>query len=165
MLFFTSDTHFGHYNIIKFCSRPFLSVEHMDEAIISNINRLVQPNDTLYHLGDFSFRAPLGMSYYRDRINCKNIHLILGNHDVIKIQDKRLFSTISDLKQIKANKKKIIMCHYAMRVWNSSHHGSIHLYGHSHNTLPRTEKSFDVGVDCWNYCPISLDEVIKNTEN
>src|SRR5687767_6005129 len=79
--FFTSDTHWGHKNIIKFCSRPYASVEEMDEAMITNWNDRVRPGDTVYHLGDFTFyRREDQQRRIIDSLN-GNIKLILGNHD------------------------------------------------------------------------------------
>lgn len=156
MIWFTADTHFGHKNIIEYCNRPFASVEEMDETIINNINAVVKPEHTIYHLGDFSFG---GTFHYRSKINCKNVHLILGNHDKLKMLEKRCFSTVSMIKEVRYAKQFIVLCHYGMRVWNKSHHGSWSLYGHSHGTLPPIQNSMDVGVDCHDYQPLSFDDV------
>jgi calcineurin-like phosphoesterase family protein len=154
---FTSDTHFGHSNIIKYCNRPFANVDAMDDHMISNWNKLVKPGDIVYHLGDFAFR---NVERY---INCLpgNIHLIFGNHDHMARKKRDLFDWTGDFKEIKVNGQKIVLCHYALRVWNKSHHGAWHLYGHSHGTLPDlgNQLAFDCGVDCWNYRPINFEEV------
>ena len=161
MDWFTSDTHLDHANIIKYSKRPFASVDEMNEALIANINAKVKPGDRLFHLGDF---AKSRVEYFREAINCKNVVLILGNYDRIKYNSP-LFSGVYDMfrlkTQINGQPKDIILCHYALKVWNKSHHGSWHLYGHSHGGLPddETAQAFDVGVDCHNYLPISLDEV------
>lgn len=164
MIWFTADTHFGHKNIIKYSNRPFSSVEEMDETLINNINIRVGENDTLYHLGDFSFSRDI--KYYRNKIKCKNLILILGNHDRLNYEDKKLFSRIYNLYELRLpNKQCITLCHYAMKVWNKSHHGAWHLYGHNHGSLNDSlfpsSMSFDVGVDCHKYRPISLDDVNK----
>jgi calcineurin-like phosphoesterase family protein len=161
-IFFSADLHLGHKNIIEFCHRPFDNVEQMDQALIDNINRKIEPADTFYYLGDFTFGSLDRVTEYRQRINCKNIHLIKGNHD--RLTDKQyqqFFTTVSMLKEIKADGEHITLCHYAMRRWNKSHHGSWHLYGHSHGDLPDDglTYSFDVGVDCTSYQPLSLAEV------
>lgn len=151
--------HFGHKNIIKYCNRPFSSVQEMDETLIKNINECVKYNDTLYHLGDFAFG---NIERYRSNITCLDIHLILGNHDKIQKWQYRQFSSVSHYKEVNYNKTKIVLCHYALRVWNKSHHGAWHLYGHSHGTLPDIgNKSFDCGVDCWNYKPLSINDIEK----
>lgn len=172
---FTSDTHFGHANIIRHCSRPFESVEAMDQAIIDRINERVRPNDTLYHLGDFAFRGA-SPAEYRARIRCKNIVLIVGNHDPVKpngtarAEFASLFASIHTLLRInprhEGRTRQIVLCHYAMRVWDMSHHGAWHLYGHSHGSLPDDPHalSMDVGVDANNFTPLSLDEIAQAME-
>jgi calcineurin-like phosphoesterase family protein len=160
--FFTSDTHFGHANIIKYCKRPFSSTEEMDNALIHNWNSVVGPEDTVYHLGDFAVGGGPAAPYLR-RLNGK-IQFCLGNHD------KRLMRSYLDsgwefdiphLREVTVDKQEIILCHYAMKVWNGSHKGHWQLYGHSHGTLPDdpTTLSCDVGVDCWNYFPVSMEQL------
>lgn len=162
MDWFTADSHFGHANIIKYSKRPFANVEEMDNVLIANINAKVKPSDRLYHLGDF---AKYNVLQYRQRIKCKNITLIRGNHDK---NDKTLVSCFTDMHNmldlkfdIDGASKSIVLCHYALKVWNKSHYGSWNLYGHSHGGLPDDEYALqiDVGVDCHNYFPISLNEV------
>lgn len=150
MEYLTSDTHFSHRNIIKYSKRPFSSIEEMDLQLVRNINDTVSPSDILYHLGDF---ANHDLEGFVRAINCKNIILIEGNHDRIKFWQKNLFNGIFAMYTIKTmfdnEKKDIVLCHYAMRVWNKSHHGAYHAYGHSHSSLPEEEeaRSMDVGVD------------------
>lgn len=168
--YFTSDTHFGHGNIIKYSNRPFASVEAMNDTIIDNINKRVGPNDRLFHLGDFAFRGE-DPSVYRARIRCKNIVLILGNHDPQSRSGTpdqafaSLFESVHQLTRIRVpyngQTQHIVLCHYAMRVWDRSHHGAWHLYGHSHASLPDDPHalSFDVGVDAQHYRPLSVHEV------
>lgn len=154
-VFFTADTHFGHSNIIKYCNRPFSNVEEMNRTIIDNLNAVIAPQDTLYHLGDFSFGP---QTPFREKINCNNIHLIRGNHD--KQVDYKLFSSVKDINEYRTPDTTIIMCHYAMRSWNKKHYNSYHIFGHSHSTLEDFDLSFDCGVDGNNFIPWSLDEVI-----
>lgn len=153
MIYFTADTHFGHRNIIKYCERPFENVEQMNKALIDNWNARVTNDDTVYFLGDFCFGSPAD---YVPRLN-GSIVFIKGNHDH-KIDAPYLFP----LRAVWGGEKKlIVLCHYAMRSWERSHYGSWHLFGHHHGRLPPYGLSFDVGVDCWNYYPVSLDEVIE----
>lgn len=161
MIWFTADTHFAHNNILIHCERPFKTATEMDLTMLTNINEVVGPDDTLYHLGDFAFRHTM---MYREGINCKHVHLIQGNHD--KKIPAKCFESVSHYKEVKTDAcRKIVLCHYAMRVWNCSHHGSWQLYGHSHGSLPdEGRKSFDVGVDCWDYRPLSLDMVAEEME-
>jgi calcineurin-like phosphoesterase family protein len=152
---FTSDTHFGHFNIIRYCNRPFKTADEMDETIITNWNSLIQPNDEVYHLGDFSF---WDANKYLDKLNGK-IHIIWGNHDKQARQVKHRFVSYGDLKTIDIENTPIVLCHFSMRVWPKSHHGAYHLFGHSHNTLTPYCKSFDVGVDTHNFFPWSWEEI------
>jgi len=160
-IWFTSDTHFGHTNIIKFCKRPFNNVDDMDATIIKNWNRLINPKDTVYHLGDFCFRSK-GPEFYRKQLN-GNIHLIWGNHDRRSQYNQFFYEKTSQIT-IKIDNISITLNHFSMRVWPKSHFNSFHLYGHSHGTLPSIGKSLDVGVDSHNFKPWSWDE-IKNTIN
>lgn len=166
MIWFTSDSHFGHTNIMRYCFRPFLSVEEMNETILDNINAVVHPGDTLYHLGDWSFDKTRrsntnNAEVFRDRVNCKVI-LITGNHDPhysggqARNEFARVFNGCYDQLRIKVEgfdhngrQREIVLNHYAMRVWNKSHHGAWHCYGHSHYTLPDDPHalSIDVGID------------------
>ena len=93
--------------------------------------------------------------------------MILGNHDDKRIYRlKHMFESISPLKDIKSNGQHIVLCHYGLRVWNRSHHGSWMLYGHSHGTLERhpSMPSFDVGVDSWDYKPASFNQIKQYVE-
>lgn len=165
MIWFTADEHFGHKNIIKYCCRPFGSVEEMNESLIRNWNKRVSEGDSVYVLGDFCFRDP---DQYLRELN-GDVILIFGNHDDTKCRHgKTMFKGVFDILKIKPRNKTILLSHYAMRVWAKSHINSYHLYGHSHGTLPPFGKSMDVGVDCHDYAPISLDEVediLESTPN
>ncbi len=162
-VWFTSDTHFGHTNIIKYTLRPFDSIGEMDERIIANWNKVVQPTDDIYHLGDFALvgRNEDKLKQYVRRLNGR-IHLILGNHDRHweKLY-KNMLASCQRLDEINVNGQAIILCHYAMKVWNKHSHNSWQLYGHSHGKLPKEpgRLQIDVGVDRWNFTPISFNNV------
>ncbi len=161
--FFTSDTHFGHANIIKYCHRPFINVKEMDSVLIARWNSTVRPEDTVYHLGDFSFGPP---ENYLRRLNGQ-IRFVSGNHDrgMARVRQEKKWNYkvvwLPDLAEVEVEEQKIVLCHYAMLVWNKSHHGTWHLYGHSHGTLPDNpnSRSIDVGVDVHDFRPIAFDEV------
>ena len=174
-VFFTSDTHFGHGNIIKYSNRPFRDADQMNEALIANWNAIVKPDDTVWHLGDFAFMQASQFKAMHWRLN-GNIHIVLGNHDKLLTQNRNDILRQGKIKSIqnyaelkvddaKGNGRFIVLFHYGQRVWNKSHHGSIHLYGHSHGSLPPHGLSVDVGVDCKEiteeYRPVSLDEVCR----
>lgn len=183
--FFISDTHFGHTNIIKYCGRPFLSldevaevhragrerdrvrevrvsrasVERMDQTMLDNLNAVVGPEDTLWHLGDFCLGGYEQAEGYRRRIHCRTIHLVWGNHDRREVAP--LFARTHDQVMIRVDEQLVFLNHYAMRVWDRSHHGAWHLYGHSHGRLPEDPEalSFDIGVDGHDFRPWSFEEI------
>jgi calcineurin-like phosphoesterase family protein len=169
-IYFTADTHLGHANIIRHCNRPFATAEEMDTNLISRINDRVKPNDWLYHLGDFSFRGG-NPAEYRTRIHCRNMIMILGNHDPIhangtaKPDFAALFREVHSLLritvQLNGAARRIVLCHYAMRIWDRCHHGAWHLFGHSHGGLADDPNSlsWDVGVDANGYAPLSVSEI------
>lgn len=164
-IWITSDTHFGHTNIVgpeisswKSGYRDFKSLHEMNMALVDGINKYVKEDDVLYHLGDWSFGGVQNILKFRKYIVCKNIHLILGNHDQhivdkeVKFDDTpfnpfELFSSVQDVLHLKLGKTEVFLSHYSHRVWNGSHKGVIHLYGHSHGSIPDYGRSMDVGVD------------------
>ena len=177
MIWFSADYHLGHPNIIKYCGRPFVSIKEHDDTIIANHNSKVKPNDTLYFLGDYCFGNRDKAAKYIERLN-GNLRFIWGNHDHALQSLQRHQSLpncypylghttlkrvqfLGDYKKIRVEGQKIMLFHYAGRVWDCSHHGAWQLYGHSHGTLPDDPHalSMDVGVDCHNYTPISFEEV------
>lgn len=159
-VFFISDTHFGHENIIKPCHRPFANADEMDEALIKSWNDTVKPGDRVYHLGDFSFHRPEKTNWIISRLSGQKF-LIKGNHDWSIEKWAEGFIWIRDLEMIRVGEQKIVLSHYAMRVWNCSHYGAWNLHGHSHGTLPRLPgyKQADMGVDCWGYRPVPFEEI------
>lgn len=168
---FTSDLHFGHTNIIKYSSRPFKDANEMDAYLINEINKVVKPDDTLRMLGDWLFGPDKIRRFleYRNRIACQNIITIWGNHDDVIRHDKDVRNALQwsgDFLETHVQKQRFTLCHYALRVWDKSHHGAYHLYGHSHATLPDdpTSRSFDCGVDTQlfghkRFTPYSFEEV------
>lgn len=161
MIWFTSDTHFNHSKIIKYCQRPFLNVKEMNEYLITYWNILIKPRDIVYHLGDFCF-GPNGTRILK-QLN-GNVHLILGNHDFRNYKNIDGFKSISKILNINYKNINITLCHFAMRVWHKKHRGSMMLYGHSHGTLESIENSFDVGVDVNNFKPISIDYILNKRQ-
>lgn len=166
--FFTSDTHFGHGNVIRHAGRPFADADEMDAAMITNWNAAVTPSDRVYHLGDFSFHKAERTAEIIRSLNGQ-IHLIRGNHDRVLDGLRHLFASFQDYKEIKVTlasgeTQRVVMLHYALRVWNRSHHGAWHLYGHSHGTLPDDPfaRSMDVGVDPNGFVPLSVEQIAEH---
>ena len=166
--YFSSDWHLGHGNVIKYDGRPFSNIEEMDTTIIANFSHLTK-DDHLFFLGDLSFykNPKKALELIKD-LQCK-LYWVIGNHDTHLLKDKELcerFEWILPMAEIYVEeetgpKQKIVLCHYAMRVWNKSHHRAYHLYGHSHHSLKDDENSlsFDVGCNGWNYKPVSYNVV------
>lgn len=160
-IWFTADFHLGHKNIIRYCNRPFDTVEEMNRTILERVNSRVKANDTLYFLGDFCIGPKARAVELRREIRCKKIFAVPGNHDKETRKCTQEFSWLGDLAEISVDGQRIVLCHYAMRVWNHSSHGAWQLYGHSHGRLPSvdTSLSMDVGVDTHDFHPWHFDEI------
>jgi len=192
-LYFTSDTHFSHSNICSATTqwkdagdtvRQFSSLEEMNRTIVDNINAVVGENDILFHLGDWSFGGFEQIQKFRSQLVCKNIHIVLGNHDhhIEKNKDgvQSLFSSVHSFIPKLEVKREIVggngmmqrfnfcVFHYPIASWIDMNQGVIHLHGHVH--LPKDLKlgqgrSLDVGMDGNNMKPYSLDEVMRLVKN
>jgi calcineurin-like phosphoesterase family protein len=188
-LWFTSDTHYDHKNICtattnwvgaENLTRKFSSLDQMNDELVTSINNKVGQDDILFHLGDWSFNGFENIRKFRERINCKNVHLILGNHDHHIERNKEniqsIFSSVSqylDLevkwrpyhsKLVADSYTRFVLFHYPIASWNGMSDGVIHLHGHVHLSPQQrvaNGKAMDVGVDGNNMEPISMDEVLK----
>ena len=184
MIYYTADLHFGNFNIIKYENRPFTDVDDMNLGLIDNWNQRVTDKDDVYILGDFAFTgtnlSKEALNNLVDKLKGKK-HLIIGNHDKFisnKYFNERLWEEIVPYKEIKDwyykkgedSKLKtsvdVILCHYPIESWNCQHYGSIHLHGHLHSkpTLIKQANRYNVGVDLWNYYPVTLTEIINKGE-
>jgi len=148
------------------------SVDKMDDIIIGSINDTVLPNDTLYILGDFSFVKDFELlREYRERMNCKHIHFIKGNHDYFSDREYRtVFEFVGYYEEVKFNKIKFVLCHYPMVSWNASSHGSIMCHGHCHSNINDWKEVhmpglplIDVGFDEWGG-PVSFEQLIEEAD-
>jgi len=162
-IFFIADTHFGHANISKYCNRPFSSKE-MDEMMIERWNNVVKCHDLIYHLGDFAFCcSPAYAENVLKHLNGQ-IYLCKGSHDKIVLKNKcrTYFADIQESFYLHIH-KGIFLAHCCHKVWHKSHHGSWHLFGHSHGGLDNYAhnegKLLDVGVDSNDFTPWHIDEV------
>ena len=178
-VFFTSDTHFDHEAIIWLCNRPFTCVEEMNAKLIENWNATVGPGDTVFHLGDFSMKGTQRILHIREYLNGK-IHLILGNHDIPKInlaspiQD--VFESITEQQSIMIDGIKIILNHYPFLCFPGQYNPHMwQLFGHVHTRENNTgcdrdrlkylfPTQYDVGVDNNDYRPVSWAVVKEKIE-
>ncbi|MCR4308205.1 MAG: hypothetical protein NUV80_06625 [Candidatus Berkelbacteria bacterium] len=175
MIYFTSDTHFFHKNIIGYCARPFGDVQHMNDIMVEKWNEKIDPIDTVYFLGDLSFSNEEKAVEIVTKLNGIKIW-ILGNHDkkLVKQETLRtLFSSIheyfetkehfvyqNDEGQILEFNQSLILFHYPIQSWNGKNFGSWHLHGHTHKAVHiDTDLRLDVGVDGHNFYPWSIDEI------
>ena len=169
--FFTSDTHFNHANIIKFCNRPFKDVEQMNESMIANWNRVVGMDDTVFHLGDFCLGGAAEWTKVLDRLNGK-IYLILGNHDLKNMRQGFIgrFEHVAMQMHITIGKQRIYLCHYPFLCFEGGYREVWQLFGHVHsrnnNTGLDAERlqylyptQYDVGVDNNDFTPVSFEQV------
>lgn len=162
-IFASADTHFFHRNIIKYCNRPFQDLNEMHRTLIMNHNSIVRSNDTVYHLGDFAFTRNWDWVFkVIQRLNGNNI-FIPGSHDHWMKKAKNVAIT-DRIHEISVNGHRIVLCHYAMRTWPKSHHGSWNLHGHSHGGLTPFKNQYDVGVDNNNYYPVDIIKKISELE-
>jgi calcineurin-like phosphoesterase family protein len=157
MYFITGDEHLGHKNILKYCNRPFSSIEEMDEEIIKRHNKVVSKEDTVIHAGDFTLMPSLR------EVQLKYVSKLNGAHIFLKGSHDRWLNglNVHQIWERKIGENYIVVCHYAMRRWPRSHYGSILCYGHSHGELESLGKSMDVGVDTNNFYPYSLDKIVE----
>ena len=186
-LFFTSDTHYNHKNICRGVTdwrtkdgkvpadqtRDFPNLNEMNTTIVNNINSKVGQDDILIHLGDWSFGGFDSIKEFRDRIVCKNIYLLYGNHDHHIERNKGgiqgIFVKTSQyqmLTVIDSNGKRFefVMMHYPMCSWHDMNKGRIHLFGHVHLS-PQSKvmagRAMDVGCDGNNLTPYELSEILS----
>ena len=177
-IFFTSDTHWSHANIIKFCGRPFKDVEEMNETLIDNWNSIVGPNDIVYHLGDFCFAGSAAWHSLLGQLNGR-IHLILGNHDEKNLRQgyMQLFESVSYQQHIVIGSDNFFLNHYPYLCYPGHHSHTYQLFGHIHSSPYKfdgidakkakkmlTSTQYDVGVDWNNFKPVSYTDLIKRLD-
>ena len=181
VVWITSDTHYSHKNICRGVTnwrtkdgkipiestRDFNTIEDMNSVIVDNINSKIGPDDTLIHLGDFSFGGFDKIGQFLDRLVCKNIHLVLGNHDHhIKNNRENIhdrFLSVQNYLEVNIGGANFVLSHYPLCSWNQLSKGAIQLHGHVH--LPTNKKwgngkRLDIGVDGNNYQPYKLTEIV-----
>ena len=176
MNFFTADHHFGHTNVIRLCNRPFATADVMDETLIRNWNAIVSTTDEVYILGDFTMKPAAEAHRYLTCLNGRK-YLIRGNHDKF-LKGKGFdpfmgdFEWIKDYHQLNIDGKRFVLFHYPILEWANYYRGSIHLYGHVHNSETSAKLleglkglAFNVGVDVNDYKPVSIMEILRRADN
>ena len=149
---FGSDFHFGHGNILSHCDRPFESMEHQDEVLISTWNSYVKPGDVAFILGDFSFYKPEKTSNILRRMNGQKT-LVRGNHDYSReVVHTQGWSRVLTYHEQRLDKDRVVMSHFPFLSWHQMHRGAYHLHGHSHGSLAypdalKSARIMDVGID------------------
>lgn len=169
--FVTSDTHFGHENIIRYSNRPFADWKAMGEAMIERWNSRVADGDDVWFLGDFAMGPGATEEYILQVIGRLNgwITIVLGNHDQPSKYSKGLKKLVADncslikvrildeqILDQEIDGKHFVMCHYPMADWDGKYHGAIHLHGHTHTQFKTKEahdmkqaRRYDIGVDMY----------------
>lgn len=178
-IFFTSDTHFGHKNVINFCGRPFRDVKEMNERLIKNWNDRVGVQDMVFHCGDVLwFNSRHETKKIMDRLN-GTIYIVLGNHDTRKqfeLCDPEKIKILDDTATLYIRKDdekaiEIFLSHNPQMTWPHRMNGVPNFFGHIHSgpnskaehdqDLPLWSLQYDVGVDNNNYAPIELTEALQ----
>lgn len=178
IIYFTSDLHFGHKNVIGLDNRPFKTVEEMDEELIKRWNNKVGKQDTVYSLGDMFWKGQEYAKSILKQLNGKII-LIMGNHDRNSFRElisTNLLSDVKDYHEMKVDGSKLVLSHYPIHFYNGQHNDAIMLYGHVHNTheeiLTQAIKREIIrkNIPCemyncfcgfYNYEPVTLDEILE----
>lgn len=184
-VYFTSDLHFGHRNIISFCYRPFLDTKDMDTRLIENWNEVVSNDDTVFVLGDICwFHGRHDLKNTLKQLYGKDIYVILGNHDKeesfdLLLQDHPNWHVLGDaatlfIDEEGKNATELFLCHYPLMTWPHRGFGAINLFGHIHSypgfenmdsKLPLWPNQYDVGVDNNQYKPIEFGEITEKLNN
>lgn len=165
-VFFTSDTHFLHRNILKYDVErgdEFKTIEDHDRGIIKNWNDIVSPNDMVIHMGDVSWGTSGQIANILKQLNGKKV-LVTGNHDQELLNSdycRSFFLDIVPYLEIYVRRQMICCFHYAIHEWNRCHRGSWHLHGHSHgnDNYNKSYKRLNLGINLWDFKPISFEQV------
>lgn len=159
MIWFTSDTHFGHRRILELSSRPFPDIETMNAALIQEWNARVSDVDEAFHLGDFGFGTMPEMSAVFNQLKGHK-HLVLGNHDRAPVK-RQAWESVEHYQTVRHFNKvqhTFELFHFPMESWWHAESGALHVHGHVHGgVVPRIPHRFDVGVDPCSFHPVSAD--------
>jgi calcineurin-like phosphoesterase family protein len=158
-VWFTADTHFGHGAALGRFGRPFGSVAAMNEALIARWNECVSGDDAVWHLGDFAYRMDAAaMTAVLERLNGTK-HLVAGNNDPAETVRLPGWASVQAYAEIELDGAFLVLCHYPFRTWNRMAKGALNLHGHSHGRLKPVTRQIDVGVDVWDFRPVTLAHI------
>ena len=161
-IFFTSDTHFGHGGALGLYRRPFASVAAMNEGLVEWWNQAVQPEDVVWHLGDFAIRQrPQVVAGLLARLHGRK-HLVAGNNDPPATRELDDWESVQPYLEIEVDGVSLVLCHYPFRSWRGMGKGWVNLHGHSHGRMKPQPRQFDVGVDVWGFRPVTLSEILQS---
>jgi calcineurin-like phosphoesterase family protein len=164
-LWFTSDNHFSHRNIIQYCCRPFPDVAAMDEEMVRRWNEVVRPQDEVIHLGDFSMGPVENIGKFRARLN-GTVMILPGNHDRGRTKMEEIFGAGNVLREgaelVVADFGFPLHLHLSHRPLRDFKAESNHfnLHGHVHTSYRRRGNRINVGVDQWDFRPVGLVELL-----
>lgn len=159
-IFFTSDTHFGHGGALGLYRRPFASIAAMNEAMIEGWNDTVGADDEVWHLGDFAIRQPMTVTAELLARLHGNKHLVAGNNDPVATTGIDGWASAQPYIEIEVDGVSLVLCHYPFRSWRGMAKGWLNLHGHSHGRIKPQPRQFDVGVDVWDFHPVTLAEIL-----
>ncbi|MBV8915765.1 MAG: metallophosphoesterase [Acetobacteraceae bacterium] len=158
-VFFTADTHFGHGGALGLYRRPFRSVAEMDAAMVHRWNAVVGAQDEVWHLGDFALRrSAQDMAVLLDRLHGQK-HLLTGNNDGPTTTALPGWASVQPYAELELDGIGLVLCHYPFRTWRNMGRGWLNLHGHSHGRLAPMARQADVGVDAWDFQPVTLEQV------
>ncbi|HET6521877.1 MAG TPA: hypothetical protein VFG47_18960 [Geminicoccaceae bacterium] len=158
--FFTGDTHFGHGGALGRFRRPFGSVAEMDAAMVARWNEVVGPEDEVWHLGDLAVRVkPAAMGALLDGLHGRK-HLLVGNNDGEATVALPGWASVRHYVELDVAGRWLVLCHYPFRTWNGMYRGALNLHGHSHGQLRPLTRQIDVGVDVWDFRPVTLEQLL-----
>jgi calcineurin-like phosphoesterase family protein len=161
-VFFTSDTHFGDPRVLRIDKRPFKTIPAHDEALIERWNAAVSAADEVWHLGDFTLETePARIEALLGRLNGRK-RLISGNNDGPATLAAAGWESVQAYAEVEVNGRNLVLCHYPFRTWHNMSRGWIDLHGHSHGRLAHKTRQYDVGVDVWDYRPVTLSTILNS---
>ena len=171
MIYYISDLHFGHRNVIAMDGRPFATIEEMDETLIRLWNERVTDEDDVYIVGDFAYRNEYTATWYLRQLKGRK-HLIIGNHDWHTTQDAKAmehFASVEKIHRIEDNGRTVSLCHFPVAEWNGKRHGGYHVHGHIHvrrdevyEFMSRFDRALNAGCMINGYRPATLEELMEN---